>query len=241
MSLIPASFLLALAWLLLWRWTSVPCRTERVTGQGVGHLLEIGIYKDHPIVLLRCLGDLVLLSLSLGRLLLPASLLFLLPCLLIVPQLASRYDHRPYEVGEKVLVEVQAEVPVSLELPPGLELEAGPLFLGQSVYWRLSAAAEGDFRIRVIDGADTQEKLLRVGGEGAVNPAREQGRFSWLFHPSERPLPSGSSVREIHLDYPDQSLWLRDHEIHWGWLLLVGFFVWVALLNKLSSWIGWRR
>lgn len=234
MTLLLASFVLSACWLALWRLTTNPTKVTRVTDLAVGHFLEIGIYKDDPPVMLKCLGQLFGVSGKLFRLLLPACLLFLLPCLLIVPFLAASYQWRPFEVGEPIVLCIASEVPVSLTVPTGLTSEVGPIQDPSSgtYYWRLRALENGMFEIGASAGPVLGSKSLLIGGNGAVNPALTKGWSEWLFHPLERPLPEGP-VSEIRLSYPVRTLWVGDHPVHWGWPLFLGFLLWTTLLSRL--------
>jgi hypothetical protein len=232
MILLIASLLLGLAWIVLWRSTTSAERAVEVTDHGIGHFLEIGIYKDHPRVMFRCLGDLFLVSFRLARLLLPVSILFVLPCLLVVPYVASTFQSRPLEVGETTVLSVKSSEPIRLELPPGLVTEAGPVHdrSSQSYYWRLRGETPGVHLVRL--GHTDLTKTVRVGDSGTVNGRRTPAWGHWLFHPTEWPLPAGPVV-EIRVDYPKRTLWVGDHEVHWGWFLFLGFLLSTVALSKI--------
>ncbi|MCA9792288.1 MAG: hypothetical protein KC910_10855 [Candidatus Eremiobacteraeota bacterium] len=166
--------LLAAAWLWLYRRLVDPAAGQRV----VGHLLEIGLYRDLPRQILACLADLLRASLVWGRQLLRPGLAFLVPLAWVTLPLYGYWHARPLEVGESVLVRGS-----QLEVPEGVTIEAGPVTLDSQRVWRLKASRPGDFAL-LVGG---QQVTLRVG-QGWVWSSRlgYPPRQLWL---GDRSLP----------------------------------------------------
>ncbi|MGE0494050.1 MAG: hypothetical protein AB7S38_32875 [Vulcanimicrobiota bacterium] len=166
--------LLAVAWLWLYRRLVDPAAGQRV----VGHLLEIGLYRDVPRQILACLADLLRASLVWGRQLLRPGLAFLIPLAWVVLPLYGYWHARPLRVGESVLVRGSV-----LEVPEGVTIEAGPVTLDGQRVWRVKASRAGEYALFLSD----QQVSLRVG-HGWVWSTRVEypHRQLWL---GERSLP----------------------------------------------------
>lgn len=166
--------LLAAAWLWLYRRLVDPAPGQQV----VGHLLEIGLYRDLPRQILACLADLLRASLVWGRHLLRPALAFLVPLAWVVLPLYGYWHARPLKVDESVLVRGSR-----LEVPEGVTIEAGPVTLDGQRVWRVKASKPGNFTL-FLGG---EQVNLRVG-EGWVWSSRIDypARQLWL---GDRPLP----------------------------------------------------
>ncbi len=204
------------------------------------HLLEVVLFKDDLRVVLpatmKALGYNVL---YLGNNILPMVVMFA-PMTAILVQLVSNYGYAPLPVGETTLLVVELDrdsavkpADVSLVLPPGVSLDAPPVRTADGeVAWRLRLDAPGDHVLQLHAGAETEEKLLQVGGEARkVSPLRTK---SWeaLLYPAE-PVPAADSfVASIRIDRQDQDLGLfpAGESGILGWFF--GFSLLAGLLLK---------
>lgn len=241
------SLVLAVAWWVIWRLTTDDAKTKDVVDRATGHFLEIGLYKDHPRPMFKALWELQVASLRLGWVLLLPSLLFLIPLILVLPYLAASYTHRPLKVGESAVVSLEgATAEATLELPTGLNLEAGPLVYPtplspnnfskvprKNYSWRVSGSEPGSYQATFKAGRTEVTKRVRVGETWeAVNPRRTPGWVAWIWNPSEGHFRR-SWCEEIRLDYPRRDLWVGNMRVHWLLLFLLSFIVAVTITGKL--------
>ena len=180
------------------------------------NLLEVVLFKDDLRTVLpataKALGN---NALYLGHNIIPMVVMFA-PMTAILVQIVSNYGYAPLPVGETTLLVVHLDenVPgfltprdVTLDLPKGVTLDAPPVRTADGeVAWRLRLDEAGDHVLKLHAGAQTEEKLLQVGGEARkVSPLRTK---SWeaLLYPAE-PVPSADSFAEsIRIDRRDQDL-----------------------------------
>jgi uncharacterized membrane protein (DUF106 family) len=225
------SLLSGLLFLLIFKWTSNQEAIFQAKQRVKAHLLELLLFADDMVLSLRAQRDLFLANLSYLRQTLRPVLVLLIPVVLLLVQIDAWYARQPLAVGDTTVLRVSlaAHAPPGLEprleLPEGLALTAPPLRIPslREIDFRLRAEADGDYQIRVLAGDETVEKRLRVG-RGLEPLAAEVWQPSLLHSlllPAEPPLPSGSAIQSIALQYPPRDLTLFGWNIHW----LVFFFV----------------
>ncbi len=207
--IIVGSLLLALSFVLIFRWGSNTAALAEAGERATGFYLELGIYRDEPGMMLTCLWDLTRASLTLARHLLFPSLLCLAPLALILPQLASRSQYRPLLPGEATVVSLSGQVEgVTLEVAEGLSVEA-KVEHPTALYWRVRAHQEGRWSLVFRGGERTLEEELLCGrGAPSLQPTRHSG--DW----------------EVRLDYPDRTLWWGDTQVPWWLPLLFWVVIW---------------
>lgn len=212
MTLFGVALFWAFCWWLLMRWATDADGLARMIHRALGHLLEIGLYKDAPRPLFGALGDLCKAGLKVGRLLLLPSILMLLPILPTLPWLSSLYQYRPVEPGESVVLSVNTAAPqsVKLKLPAGVKLDAPRVASPEEVFWRLRADQPGLYELEVDSEGQNLHRRLRVGIPGSVQT-------------------TGQGLR---LDYPPRTLWIGDIRVHWLLVLLFWFILNTALVMK---------
>ena len=211
---------------------------EDSRNRAVGHLLEIGLYRDHPRVMLLCLRCLATQAAQLGRSLLKPCLLFLLPLLVLLPPLARFNDYRPLHPGESVLLTVTGvglEEP-HLTTPEGLQVdsEAVKISSKDQFVWRLSAVTEGNHTVEVSVGENRWGKSLQVSREpGLVSLSRSSTWTQWLLHPYESRLGAKDPVSLITVEYPQRRFWLGDHRLPWLLPFILAFLASLTLLGRI--------
>lgn len=165
------------------------------------HLLEIVLFRDDLRVVLpataRALGYNLM---YLGYNIVPM-LVMIVPMTAILVQLVSHYAYAPTEVGSVVTVVASLDPAVgsvkppevSIELPPGVELDAPPVrSAGQEVAWRLRVTAPGDHVLKVHAGSQVEEKLLSAGGEARKVSVLRTKSLEAVLYPAE-PVPAADS------------------------------------------------
>lgn len=198
--------------LMTYRYASNQKGIHAVKNRLKAFLLELRLFQDDLAVTLRAQGQILKNSvIYTGYALAPMSIM-LVPIILILVQVESRYAFRALESGESTIVEatVDSPTPVSdlqaaLILPPGLVCETPALRLDdqQKILWRVRAQRPGDYEMRIrIDGREFPKKVL-VGVAGLVSPAiYTAGDIRTLAYPLEPALEKGSILSSVVMSYP---------------------------------------
>ena len=130
---------------IVFRFTSRQQALRRVADLSRAQVLAIKLFKDDPIGIFRSLGQLMKCTGLRLWYSLPPMLVMLVPFVLLLVQLAQRYEYRPLQPREKMIVEAQLaqkawprSAEVALQLPSRIEVEARPLRDHQrhTIYWR---------------------------------------------------------------------------------------------------------
>ncbi|MGQ0551586.1 MAG: hypothetical protein ACT4PU_00025 [Planctomycetota bacterium] len=174
------------------------------------HLLEIRLFQDDLLGVVAATGKILLRNaLYIGHNLLPM-VVMAAPMIALLAQIEARYAFAPVPPGSVVLLKAQLDrsvttepaTEVSLELPPGVVLDAPPVRTAQGeAVWRLRAEGEGDHVLRLRVGADGPviEKGLFVGGEPRKVPVLRTKGWEALLYPGEAVMPSDSPFESIAL------------------------------------------
>ena len=205
--------------------------------RALGHVLEIGLYRDHPRVMLGCLRSLAVQAWELGRSLLRPCFLFLLPLLILLPPLARFNDYRPLHPGESTLLTVTGEglEESRLVTSDGVHVESEMVRIPSKnqVVWRLSARSEGEQRVDIRVGENRWTKSIKVSrGPALVSLSRSAGWVQWLLHPYESRLNPAEAVSDISVEYPKREFWLGYHQIPWLLPFILTFLTSLILLGR---------
>ncbi len=205
-------------------------RLARQRDRLLGHIYEMGMYQDHLGVLARIQKDLALANLRYLSLTLPALLVLIVPMVLTLAQLEGRFAHRPLKTGESAVLRVgwtdgADPAAVDLRLPDGLELAAGPVrdpATGQAA-WRLRALEAGRWPVTVTAAGEPCARAVITVGGGLPLLGGRLGATWWekLLYPGWQPLPAGSPVATLDVDYPSRSTTYLGVELNW----LVAFMI----------------
>jgi hypothetical protein len=182
-----------------------------------GYLLELWLYKDDPVVLLRAQGQVLLNSLKYFKYSLVPLLIMIVPMALVIVQVETHFGWRGLHPDESVIVTATlkpgagagkplSSLDASLSVPGGLTLETPLLRLEKErqVLWRVRPDAPGKHEIQLKIG----ESVARAGiesdqGATALAPVVYQaGDWRELGYPAGQPLASGSSVESVEVAYP---------------------------------------
>jgi hypothetical protein len=164
----------------------------------------------------------------------------LVPMVLLLVQMAMRYEWRPLQQGESTVLVAHLKAgtpqniaPLTLEAP-GLTVEAGKnrSYLAptkeyperNSVEWRIRARDTGRHDVQIRVGNETAHKIIDVAANryAGVNPLRPGGDLEdVLFYPRESPAAAGAVIQKIELQYPENVTPLFGWEIHW----VISYFI----------------
>lgn len=195
-------------------------------------LLEMQIYRDDVVLILRALGGALWSNVVYLRRSLPAVLLLVLLVGVFAIQLDARFGARPLRAGDDAVVTVRYEkasdpARASLALAPeGAEVAAGPVraLAGREVSWRVRVTDGNDAALRFYTPHDAVIRIPLEGGDGAsvVGRTRGTGFLDALLHPGLPQLPRGAAVERIDVQYAPRTTSLFGFGVAW-W---IAFLVW---------------
>lgn len=205
--------------LLLFKWTSDQPALERVKAKIHAGLFEIRLFNDDMGAIFRAqagiLGNNVVYF---AQNLVP--LLWMIgPFVLAMGQIQMHYAYDGLRAGEPALVKVKladdwegrgtGRPDVTLDVPDGLKAVTETIWMParNEVMWKIAAQREGSYELIVNAAGEPFTKSVRVDGErGRRSPVRVASDvFQELLYPAEAPIPAGSAVEFISLDYPPGS------------------------------------
>jgi hypothetical protein len=224
--------------LVIFRYASDQTGIETAKERIKGYLIELWLYRDDLWVTLLALGHILGHNVTyLRHALLPMAIM-IVPFLLMLIQIESRFAFRALEPGETAVLTLAldgdtrvSQLPIELRLPAGLVPETPPLRIDATgeVTWRLRAEAVGAHDVQIVLGDERVAKTIRVGGNG-VGVATElyrPGDWNALLYPQEPALDANGTVSALTFSYPRAGgEWLGLSSASWMFFLssiLFGF------------------
>lgn len=199
-------------------------------------LFEIRLFNDDLRAIFRAQTEILKANARYLWLSLPPLLWIIIPIFFVVAQLQFHYGFEGLAPGEPALVTVRlaedAEVlasetkpPATLEVPDGLEVEAGPVWAPKlrEMTWRIGARAPGDYRAIVTFVGEEIEKTIVVTDEVTrLSPNRvAKGFLAELIYPAEPAFESSLGISSIDVSYPDREVSFFGWRTHW----IIAFFI----------------
>ena len=204
-------------------------------------LFEIRLFNDDIRAIFRAQWEIIGHVLHYQMLALKPMIWIFPPLILVMIQLHAFYGFRGLEPGESAIVTATmsdngiTRPDVELQVPEGVVLETPGVWAPDlhQMAWRIKAEKPGDFDLGFEHQGVTQNKMFRVT-EAAVRLSPERPSRSFLAQlewPSEKPLPSESSLATITLGYPEArvSFLGLEMESQWAWMIL--FFVLTMIIG----------
>ncbi len=222
--------------LLLFKAVTPQARLTIVRDRLFGHIYEMGMYQDHLRVVGRIQRDLAKANFRYLGLTLPALFVLIIPMVFTMAQLDSRFNLRPFERGETTVLSVtladDASITldqISLETPPSITVEAGPVRdeVSGAVAWRLRAEDRGTHTVRLLDGTTEIGSRELVVGDDLTRLAKSSKR-NWLhgvLKPGAPTLRNDGPLDEVTLRLPQRHTKYLGVEMHW----MVAFMVFSLL------------
>ena len=228
--LIVLSIVAGILMTVAFRFTSNQAALRRVASVTKAQLMCLRLFKEDLGVALRCQGDILK---SIGRRLwlsLPPMAVLIVPFVVILTQLALRYEKRPIQPGESVVLAAELSPDqwqshsndLSLQVPDGIVIETPALHDAgaHTVYWRLGISRPvteplilrtGYFTIeKSFVGTDDTDRLYTISARRPGN-----GFFDRLLFPGEPGLPGDAPVRSVDVRYPARSTPIFGVNIPW--------------------------
>lgn len=226
--------------LVAFRYLSNQSGIARAKDDIKANLLALKLFKDDLGVAIRAQGRILWALIRLQRYVIVPVLWMALPTMLLLAQMAMRYQWRPLSPGETFIVRAQGNMPraphttVEVLEMPGLKAEVGPIAGENDFAWRFRAEATGRNQAIFKVGDYTIEKEIVVGDPiRRISPVRS-GR-SWvdrLLYPIEAGIDDpGRTLDRIVIEYPPLKSYV------WGsdWWVLTFFVVSMAMALALKS------
>lgn len=220
--------------LLVFKWTSDQRRIADVKRRIAAALFEIRLFNDDLRSIARAQGEILRHVLVYQALALKPMLFILPPLVLLIVQLHAFYGFRSPADDEALVLTARFEAgvarpEVTLELPPAVVAETPGVWAAErgELTWRLRVDEPGRHVIRLRGPDGTWDKTVtasdRIVRLSPVRPGRSfLAQLEW---PSEPPLPTASSLRELALDYPDARFDMWPFSSEWRYAWMVAFFV----------------
>jgi uncharacterized membrane protein (DUF106 family) len=230
--LLITSVITGIVMVVIFKYTSNQSGIKAAKDKISAYLMEIRLFKDDMRLMFTAQGKILRNNLTYMRYAVTPMLFMIVPVVLILAQLGIRYADRPLHPGESALVKVKlAEysfdetTPVSVETGDGLRLET-PLL-------RIPRAGEIDFRIGALKEG-RHELAISIADETIRHPVVVSDKVSrvyasrlkpdfWhmLLYPGQAPIPKTSSIEEIDVKLPPQTVTVFGWNVNW----LVFFFI----------------
>ena len=234
------------------RYASNQRALRRVANLSRAQVLAIKLFKDDLRTMFSSLGWLLRYTLLCLLHSLPPMLVMLVPFVLLLAQLALRYEYCPLEVGEHAVLELQMaphawqeHQTVPIEVPPQIGVETEPLRdLGRkAVYWRIRAkqAVPGTVRWKLGSHRNKKvvvEKQVAIAGDATRLPsvsARRPGPRWWdrLLHPGEPGFSADSPVQAVVVHYARRSTPVFGFDVVWWLTFLIASMLAALLIRPL--------
>lgn len=201
-------------------------------GKIKGHMIEIRIYQDDLVVVLKAIGKVLWYNLKYLFLNFAPFVPLSIPFVIVVAQLVVRFGFAPIPVeetpladlrpGQGVMIEVEfAEgqeakaADLEIVLPEGLAA-LSPLVRNAAdgvAFQEVVATEDGAWDVELKVGGETETKRVLTGEttERTMQPFRVGGFWDLWLWPAERSFSAASGLATVAVAYPDRQLtWMMD-------------------------------
>jgi len=225
-SLLLISLVTAVAVLLVVRHASDQSALDEIKRQIQADLLEIRLFNDDMVAMLRAQTAILRHNATYLRLSLASMLWMLVPLVLLLAQLDAYFGYAGVPLRRPVAVTAQlnaggGDPAASLDVPNGVRVHTPPIWLPglRQVVWLVSVDAPGSYLLTVRVGGEAYTKTLEASDRPARRSlARTTGFVDQLLYPSEAPLPSTSPVTSISVAYDARVV--KIFGLQSGWLIV---------------------
>jgi hypothetical protein len=227
------SVVVGLAMVVMFRYTSNQKAIGRAKDQLKAHLLAVRLFQDQLPVVMRAYGRILSGTAHYLRLAFAPFLIAIIPITLLIVELDRYFGWEALQPGQAFLLEAKIKMKnpdalnsLELRLPPELSASAPAVhdLAGNSVTWRLVAASDGNFDVKVTDGGEGLSKKVSVSSQmQRLSPERLQaGWWKRMFSSTEPALPGDSAVQAISVNYPPRDVGVFSWQANW---ILWFFFI----------------
>ena len=220
------SLLLGVLMLLIFRYTSDQRNIIETKSRIRAYIFELSLFKDDIGTVLSAQKNIFIYNLKYIKYALKPMLFMIIPVVVILIQLESWYGHRPLRPDETTIVSLKLRygvdpIPdITLTAGDGIDIETPPLRIPdeREVDWRIRAVAPGAHELKFkMPGQDiTRQVIVSKGGLAQISPLVSASDVKdILLNPSLKPLPDGSIVERLSIDYPANTIGIFKWHVHW--------------------------
>ena len=224
------SIVVGLLMVVLFGYTSNQKAIKVAKDQLKAHLLAVRLFQDQLHVVVGSYGRILRGTGRYLRLAFMPLLYVIIPITFLIVQ-ADRYlGLTAVQPNANFLLTAQLSNAdglnnVALELPPDVSMTAPAVHIpaDREVVWRLAAAKDGDYDIKVISGGATVSKAVYISsGLPRLSPVRLRGHF-WerLFYSAESALPDSCPIESLTVNYPERTIDIAGYGMNWIWLFFI--------------------
>ena len=250
-SLYPISALTGILMLVIFKSTSKQSAIKVIKDRMKGGILEMRLYKDDIRVMACATLKLLWSNVRYAGHVLPPLLVMIVPVVLIMVQLDSRYGQQGYKPGERHVLTVEVKElagdprdPQSLRMPKmavaaddgAVVAEAFPVRVPalKQTSWRLFCNRPGihNLKVTMIDEKNGGSRVIdeveipftvvdKVLRLQAVRRASVSGFTQAILDPGGAPIPRDSKFASISLRYPKREVSFLGWETSWIWPFVI--------------------
>lgn len=223
---------IGLGMILLFGYTSDQKAIAIAKNQLKAHLLAVRLYRDQLHVVMGSYGKVLRGTGRYLRLAFKPLLYVIIPITLLIVWLDRSLGLTPIQANQPFLLTARVNKPdalsaVSIEVPSQITASAPPVHVPaeNEVIWRLVAAQDGSYDVKILVGGESAIKTVRVSSALAqVSPERLRGHF-WerILLSGESALPADGPIESVTVDYPDRNIPLgfAGCQMNWIWLFFI--------------------
>lgn len=200
-------------------------------------ILEVILYRHDIGQCLKAQGRMLAAGFKYFLLAVPPLIILMIPCIIILAQLNLRYEERPLETGESLVLTATLKdtnklMDTKIEPPAGLQVSE-PLRISEDkqVVWKINAVEPGKHLLRFTNSSDPLiEKNVYVGAKDSPLYSNFYNSWMWtILYPKENKDLS-NAFTQVSLSYPKSEHSLLGMEMHW----IIIFFL-VSLVSGLIA------
>lgn len=231
-ALVVLSLLTGIVMAFVFKWTSNPKAIKVAKDRLKGRILEMKIYQDDPLQIIKAFGGTMRCNgVYLSKLLVPFFVL-IIPVMIVFMQMDERYGRSPLAESGKTILTVQLKdglnprsTPVQLDAAEGVVADSRPVRVRETreVDWRLRVDSPGTHELTVsADGTRytfpvvASDDFRMIGHERSATSFMEP-----LLHPAMPPIPGDSPFSKVHIDYPAVRYPFLWWDTHWVVIFLI--------------------
>lgn len=203
-------------------------------------LFEIRLFNDDLAAIFRAQTSILKANAKYLWHSLPPMIWIIVPLFFVFAQLQFHYGYEGLEPGDSTILSMTlaeeadeaapgAKPQVGLELPAGLEVEAGPVWAPalREMSWRLGVTEAGDHEaVLSVAGAEIRKSVRATDELVRLSPLKVAPKIlSQMLYPAEDPVAGAPSVEAVEVGYSYRELDAFGVRMPW-WL---AFFVLMIL------------
>ncbi len=191
-------------------------------------ILEVILYRHDIKLCLKAQLGMLISGAKYFLLAVPPLIILMVPCLLILSQMNLRYEQRPLNVGESLLLSAKVKDPnllmdTTLQASDAVSISE-PVRVPEEkeITWKINAKEKGSQTLVIQNKNQKIDKKLFIeqAGEPLYSQLYNSSIWTLLYPRNDKSFISEFS--EIKLTYPANKHYLFNFELHW---ILIFFIV----------------